>query len=35
MGKEILAFGDNETEKKIFYHNKIPIPLRNVELRKH
>ena len=32
MGKEILKFGDTEIEKKKFYHNKIPVPLRDIDI---
>ena len=34
MGKEILTFGDIEFEKNKFYGNKIPVPLRNVDIEK-
>ena len=32
MGKEILKFGDTEIEKKKFYRNKIPVPLRDIDI---
>ena len=35
MGKEILAFGDIETEKKFFYCYKSPVPLRDVDIEKY
>ena len=31
MGKEIFTFWDIEVKKNKFYHNKIPVPLRDVE----
>ena len=31
MGKEILTFGDIETEKNKFYRNKSPVLLRDIE----
>ena len=34
MGKEILTFGDIEIEKNKFYHDKSPVPLRNVDIEK-
>ena len=34
MGKEILTFGDIEIEKKKFYHNKIPVHRRYVDIEK-
>ena len=35
MGKEILAFGDIETEKIFFYCYKSPVPLRDVNIEKY
>ena len=35
MGKEILAFGDIETEKNFFYCYKSPVPLRDVDIEKY
>ena len=34
MGKEILTFGDIETEKNNFYRNKIRILLKDVDIEK-
>ena len=34
MGKEILSFGDIETEKDIFYRHKSPIVLEEVDIEK-
>ena len=34
MGKEILTFGNIETGKNKFYHNKIPIFLKDVYIVK-
>ena len=34
MGKEILTFGNIEIEKDKFYHNKIPVNLRDVDIEK-
>ena len=34
MGKKILTFGDIEIEKSKFYHNKIPVHLRDVDIEK-
>ena len=34
VGKEILTFGDIEIEKNKFYHSKIPIHLRDVDIEK-
>ena len=34
MGKEILTFGDIETEFFFFYHNKTPILLKDVNIEK-
>ena len=34
MGKEILMFGDIETEKNTFYHDKSPVPLRHIDTEK-
>ena len=34
MGRETLTFGDIETEKTKFYHNKTPIFKNNVYIEK-
>ena len=34
MGKEILTFGDIETEKNKFYRNKIHVSLRDIDTEK-
>ena len=34
MGKEILTFGDIEVEKNKFYHHKILIFLRDLDIEK-
>ena len=34
MGKKILTFGGIEIEKIYFYRNKIPIPVRHVDVEK-
>ena len=34
MGKEILNFGDIETEKNKFYRNKIPIFKKDIDIEK-
>ena len=34
MGKEILTFGDIEMDKKKFYRNKIPISLKDADIKK-
>ena len=34
MSKEILTFGDIETETYKFYHNKSPIFLEDVDIKK-
>ena len=34
MGKEILTFGDIETEKNIFYCSKTPPFLKDVDVEK-
>ena len=34
MGKEVLTFGYIATEKHKFYHNKSPVPLRDVDIQK-
>ena len=35
MGKEILTFGDIElAKKKEFYHNTIPVPLKDIHIEK-
>ena len=34
MEKEVLTFGDIETEKNKFYHHKTPIFLGGVDIKK-
>ena len=34
MGREILTFRDIEIEKNTFYRNRIPVPLRHVDIEK-
>ena len=34
MGKEILMFGNIEIEKNKFYHNKISLPLKDIDIEK-
>ena len=34
MGKEVLAFGDTEIEKKKFYRHKSPIYFEDVDIEK-
>ena len=33
MSKEISMFGNIEIEKNIFYHHKLPIILRDVDIK--
>ena len=34
MGKEILTFGNIEIEKNKFYHDRIPVTVREVDIKK-